>query len=297
MGLAKSCTLSISTTQGPIQNISNTWQAVNGMIQKMISQDGFRPCRVPPRWIQNDTQTSAIEATRQLGLAQVEASIQRPGGTAGPPRFEHFVDSFRGLFGGCGGNRMAWRAHADDDEFDEACELAADLWLKEVSRSEATRKGTCIGGTSIGKRPNVERDFLNAHVRIIANYFGSNSGLECSAFPGLSPSIPAQPRYSDELFQRRFRTPRNLFVRIFNGVKADEVYFTWRKDAVGNPGASGLQKAVSAQRQLAYGTAANSTDEYCKISETTASGSLSRFSLCVVRCLALSFYEIPQNTT
>jgi hypothetical protein len=85
---------------------------------------------------------------------------------------------------------MAWRAHADDDEFDEACELAADLWLKEVSRSEATRKGTCIGGSSIGKSPNVERDFLNAHVRIIADYFGSNSGFECSAFPGLSfPSI------------------------------------------------------------------------------------------------------------
>jgi hypothetical protein len=147
-------------------------------------------------------------------------------------------------------------------EFDEACEMAADLWLKEVSLSEAARKSTRIGGSSIVKSPNVESDFLNAHVRIVADYFGSNSCLECSAFPGLSfPSIPAQPRYSDELFQRRFRKPRNLFVRIVNAVQADEVYFTWRKDAVGKSGASGLQKAVSALRQLAYGTAADSTDE------------------------------------
>jgi hypothetical protein len=91
--------------------------------------------------------------------------------------------------------------HADDEEFDEPCELAADLWLKEVSRSEAARQSTRIGGSSIGQSPNVERAFLNARVRIIANYFGSNSGLECNDIPGLSfPSIPAQSRYSDDLF-------------------------------------------------------------------------------------------------
>jgi hypothetical protein len=82
-------------------------------------------------------------------------------------------------------------------------------------------------------------------------------------------------------------------VRIFNGVKADDIYFTWRKDAVGKPGASGLQKAVSALRQLAHGTAADSTDEYCKISEATASESFSRFSLCVVRCFGSEFLRAP----
>jgi hypothetical protein len=126
---------------------------------------------------------------------------------------------------------------------------AADLWLKEFSRSEGARNSSRIGGSSIGKILNVERDFLNAHVRIVTDYFERNSGLQCSSFPGLSFfSISAQPRYSDELFQRRFRMPRNLFVRTFNAVQADDVYFTWRKDAVEKPGASGLQKAVSALR-------------------------------------------------
>jgi hypothetical protein len=32
---------------------------------------------------------------------------------------------------------LGWRDHAEDEEFDEACELAAGLRFKEVSRSEA----------------------------------------------------------------------------------------------------------------------------------------------------------------
>jgi Plant transposon protein len=82
-------------------------------------------------------------------------------------------------------------------------------------------------------------------------------------------------------------------VRIFNAVQAEDFYFTWRKDAVGKPGASGLQKAVSALRQLAYDTEADSTDVYCKISETTASESLTRFSLCVVPCFGSEFLRAP----
>jgi hypothetical protein len=60
-------------------------------------------------------------------------------------RFELFAESFRGLSGGCGSVRMAWRAHADDQDFDEACQLAAGVWFKEVSRSEAARKSARRG--------------------------------------------------------------------------------------------------------------------------------------------------------
>jgi hypothetical protein len=49
----------------------------------------------------------------------VEASVQQ---SAGQPtrRFELFAELFRGLTGGRGSVEMAWRAHADDEEFDEA---------------------------------------------------------------------------------------------------------------------------------------------------------------------------------
>jgi hypothetical protein len=49
----------------------------------------------------------------------VVATVQRSEGQE-TPRFELFAESFRGLSDGRGSVRMAWRAHADDEEFDEA---------------------------------------------------------------------------------------------------------------------------------------------------------------------------------
>jgi hypothetical protein len=72
-----------------------------------------------------------------------------------------------------------WTAHADYEEFDEACELTAGLYFKELSRSEAGRKG--IRSDPRWNFPYVERDFLDARVRNIADSFGSNSDLERSA--------------------------------------------------------------------------------------------------------------------
>jgi hypothetical protein len=60
-----------------------------------------------------------LETTSQLGLARVEALCTTVGATAAPP-FEIFAESFRGLSAACGGVRMAWRVHADDEEFEEA---------------------------------------------------------------------------------------------------------------------------------------------------------------------------------
>jgi hypothetical protein len=60
-----------------------------------------------------------LESTSQLGLARVEASVQQSVGQ-GTRRFEFFAESFRGFSTGSGSVRMAWRAHADDEEFDEA---------------------------------------------------------------------------------------------------------------------------------------------------------------------------------
>jgi hypothetical protein len=85
-----------------------------------------------------------IETTSQLGLAQVEASVKQLAGQR-TRRFELFAESFRGFSSGFGSVRMAWRAHADDEEFDEACEVAAGLCFKEVSRSEAARMSKCRG--------------------------------------------------------------------------------------------------------------------------------------------------------
>jgi hypothetical protein len=60
-----------------------------------------------------------LETTSQLGLARVDASVQQSAGQR-TRRFELFAELFRGLSGGRGSVGMAWRVHADDEEFDEA---------------------------------------------------------------------------------------------------------------------------------------------------------------------------------
>jgi hypothetical protein len=60
-----------------------------------------------------------LETTSQLGLARVEASVRQSAGKR-TRRFELFAELFRGLSGGRRSVGMAWRAHADDEEFDEA---------------------------------------------------------------------------------------------------------------------------------------------------------------------------------
>jgi hypothetical protein len=67
-----------------------------------------------------------LETTSQLGTGRVEASVQQSAGQR-TRRCELFAESFRGLSGGRGSVRMAWRAHADDEGFDEAREVAAGL--------------------------------------------------------------------------------------------------------------------------------------------------------------------------
>ena len=100
-----------------------------------------------------------------------------------------------------------------------------------------------IGGSSKGKRPNVERNREAAYERLLEDYF-------C-----------ADPKYSPEKFRRRFRMQRHVFDRIVEGVTSVDDYFIQKKDATGRLGAHPIQKVTAALRMLAYGTSADQIDE------------------------------------
>ena len=70
---------------------------------------------------------------------------------------------------------------------------------------------------------------------------------------------------------------RPLFLRIVNEVEQYDLYFIQITYAVGVIGLSSLQKITAAYRILAYGTPADSVDEYIRIGESTAIESLRRF--------------------
>jgi hypothetical protein len=119
------------------------------------------------------------------------------------------------------------------------------------------------GGSKPGRRPNLQRDRLAGHERIYRDYFAD------------------EPVFGPELFRRRYRMSRELFLRIMEEVCAHDSFFVQKCDAAGVMGLSSIQKCTAALRMLAYGISADGTDEYCRLGESTAMLSLKRFVVAV----------------
>ncbi|XP_048501295.1 uncharacterized protein LOC125497681 [Beta vulgaris subsp. vulgaris] len=108
-------------------------------------------------------------------------------------------------------------------------------------------------------RTLVPRDRESGHDRLWRDYFADN------------PIFP--PNY----FRRRFRMRKHVFLRIVEVLITRNEFFKQRPDATGRLGASGLQKCTAAIRLLAYGTSADSVDDYLRISASLARDSLQHF--------------------
>ncbi|XP_020272418.1 uncharacterized protein LOC109847598 [Asparagus officinalis] len=101
------------------------------------------------------------------------------------------------------------------------------------------------------------------------------------------------PTYGANLFRRRFRMHRSLFLRIVEAVRDHDNFFVQKMDGVGKLGLSTLQKVTSAFRMLAYGTSADSTDEYVRIGESTAIVCLKRFCRATVEVYGDEYLRTP----
>ena len=76
-------------------------------------------------------------------------------------------------------------------------------------------------------------------------------------------------------------------------VEQKDDYFVQKSDALGRKGLSCLQKCVAALRMLVYGCAADMTDEYIDIGETTAIECVKRFAYAVVRSFKNEYCRSP----
>ena len=83
-------------------------------------------------------------------------------------------------------------------------------------------------------------------------------------------------------FCRRFRMCKTVFDRLYHGVRSYDDYFIPEKDVVRTVGFSDYHKRTDALRMLAYGTAADSWDEYPRMSESTREDTMVRFATAVV---------------
>jgi hypothetical protein len=86
-----------------------------------------------------------------------------------------------------------------------------------------------------------------------------------------------------------------VFVRIMNAVEEHDDYFVQKRNAAGTLGLSCLQKVVAAFRMIAYGVAADATDDYVRIGESTTLESLRRFATAVVEVFGPEYMRLPNE--
>ncbi|XP_074356370.1 uncharacterized protein LOC141696082 [Apium graveolens] len=142
--------------------------------------------------------------------------------------------------------RMIFDIICAEEEEHEARMRMATTYLHH--RQQITNLISHHGGSTINNRM-INRNKEEGHTRLYQNYFSDT------------------PTYTETQFRRRFQMRKSLFLRIEQAVVAHDNYFTQQSDAVGVPGLSSLQKVTAALRMLAYGTAADSIDDYVCISE------------------------------
>jgi len=106
------------------------------------------------------------------------------------------------------------------------------------------------GGSLPGKAPNKTRNFELAKETLIRQYFSGD-----------------QSTFDEEDFERRFRMPRSVFVKVKDAV-IGEPPFIQTADGFGKPGIDPLVRLTACLRKLAYGTASDAMDEKFEMSES-----------------------------
>uniref|UniRef100_A0A0D3AV18 DDE Tnp4 domain-containing protein n=1 Tax=Brassica oleracea var. oleracea TaxID=109376 RepID=A0A0D3AV18_BRAOL len=104
------------------------------------------------------------------------------------------------------------------------------------------------------------------------------------------------PTYPQNLFRRRFRMNKPLFMRIVDRLSNEVELFRQKKDALGRLSLSPLQKYTTAIRVLAYGTAADDVDEYVRLGETTTRSCVEHFVEGIIYLFGDEYLRRPTPT-
>ena len=158
-----------------------------------------------------------------------------------------------------------------DDEWEMVTTCAIEMNKLNSEESSGVRRDS-IQGHSI-----ILRNRVQGHERLYRDYFAE------------------PPIYPLNLFRRRFRMNRTLFLRILFMVENYDPYFVQTKNVVGIIGLSSLQKMTAVIRMLAYGVATDVVDDYVRIGKSTTIESLKRFVRAVVAIFSNEYLMSPNN--
>uniref|UniRef100_A0A0D3EED8 Myb-like domain-containing protein n=2 Tax=Brassica oleracea var. oleracea TaxID=109376 RepID=A0A0D3EED8_BRAOL len=134
----------------------------------------------------------------------------------------------------------------------------------------------CIGAQEERKkRIYIERNREEGDVRLWNDYFSET------------------PTYPDNIFRRRFRMNKPLFLRIVHHLPNEVDFFRQKKDCLGRLSLSPLQKCTAAIRLLAYGGAADTVDEYLRLGATTTRSCLEHFVEGIINLFGEEYLRRP----
>ena len=148
---------------------------------------------------------------------------------------------------------MASSSHKNfHDSFDEEYDQFFDQYLDQTFENLIIANGDQEGQKKTRKkRVFIERNREEGHFRLWNDYFSDT------------------PTYPENLFRRRFRMNKPLFMHIVDRLSNEVEFFRQKKDGLGRLGLSTLQKCTAAIRVLAYGSALDAVDEYLRLGSTT----------------------------
>ncbi|XP_033143046.1 uncharacterized protein LOC117132543 [Brassica rapa] len=156
--------------------------------------------------------------------------------------------------------------HNNDDNDDEFESVFEDLLeIPDTILEPKERK----------KRIFIERDREEGHRKLWNDYFSET------------------PTYPPNIFRRRFRMSKPLFMRIVHRLSTEVHYFAPTQDALGRSSLSPIQKCTAAIRQLAYGGGADTVDEYVRLGETTARNCLHQFTAAIIDLFGDEYLRRP----
>lgn len=157
--------------------------------------------------------------------------------------------------------------YGDDDDG------LVDVTAVNPTTKQRRKKAKIRGGSRPGKAANLKRDHAAGPERLWNDYFAPD------------------PIYPPKLFKRRFRMSRQVFDRLHDAVVEHDGYFVQRP--AGKLELSSHQKITAALRMYSKGEAADGTDEYIRIGESTAMKSFTRFTDAVISCFEKEYLRQP----
>uniref|UniRef100_A0A453CWJ5 Uncharacterized protein n=1 Tax=Aegilops tauschii subsp. strangulata TaxID=200361 RepID=A0A453CWJ5_AEGTS len=130
------------------------------------------------------------------------------------------------------------------------------------------------GGSVVG-RQKLWRDRIDAHNRLMRNYFAENT------------------TYPESYFWRHFRMSIELFKRIAEKLASHDRFFQQRRNAAGELGHSTFQKVTAALLMLAYGIPADLVDDHLAMGENQAIMCVKRFAVGIVQVFGPEYLRAP----